>query len=211
MRRALLSPRKQPLQARSAVMVDVILEAAARVLQKSSLAGFNTNRVAEVAGISVGSLYQYFPNKTALVVALITREQAALADAMLAYVDARPQVPVSLAKRLAGLVDIAIAHQFGKASYAAALDHEEKRLPLQGVLGAAQQRIVSAVHTLLRQHANELPPRLPADAALDCLTITKALVDAEAARQPPNLPLLKRRVLRALMGYLVFTPASRAS
>ena len=56
--------------------MEAILAAAARVLARESLAGFNTNRVAEVAGVSVGSLYQYFPNKAALVAALIEREQA---------------------------------------------------------------------------------------------------------------------------------------
>jgi AcrR family transcriptional regulator len=52
-----------PSQLRSLATVQLILPAAARVLARESLAGFNTNRVAEVAGISVGSLYQYFPSK----------------------------------------------------------------------------------------------------------------------------------------------------
>jgi len=66
-------PRKEPRQARSAEMVNVILEAAARVLIREGWAGFTTNKVAAVAGVSVGSLYQYFPNKEALAVALKRR------------------------------------------------------------------------------------------------------------------------------------------
>jgi AcrR family transcriptional regulator len=65
-----LKARKAPRQARSLATVEVILAAAARVLSRESLAGFNTNRIAEVAGVSVGSLYQYFPNKDAILVAL---------------------------------------------------------------------------------------------------------------------------------------------
>ncbi|MFN5165613.1 MAG: TetR/AcrR family transcriptional regulator, partial [Pseudomonadota bacterium] len=76
-----LRPRKSPRQVRSADTVETILAAAARVLERESLAGFNTNRVAAVAGVSVGSLYQYFPNKSALIAALIDRQQTALADA----------------------------------------------------------------------------------------------------------------------------------
>ena len=72
-------------------MVETILQAAARVLHKESLAGFNTNRVAEVAGISVGSLYQYFPNKAALVVALLGHAHEELATSVEALVQSLPE------------------------------------------------------------------------------------------------------------------------
>jgi len=65
-RRPAISPRKTPRQARSAQLVADILEAAARVLVRNGAHGFTTARVAETAGISVGSLYQYFPNKEAI-------------------------------------------------------------------------------------------------------------------------------------------------
>lgn len=61
-----LSPRKQPQQRRSTQLVEAILEAAVRVLSRDGAAKFNTVRVAERAGVSVGSLYQYFPNKQAI-------------------------------------------------------------------------------------------------------------------------------------------------
>jgi AcrR family transcriptional regulator len=184
--------------------VDVILEAAARVLSRESLAGFNTNRVAEVAGISVGSLYQYFPNKAALVAVLIEREQRLLAEAVEQFAQASAGLP--LAPTLAGLIDIAIDHQFGRAAYAAALDHEERRLPLQAVLVAAQQRIVDAVHGVLKRHRLELAPPPSAHAAQDCLTITKAMVESAAQQNAPDLKALRRRVLQALQGYLLYRP-----
>ena len=65
-RRNNLEPRKKPRQERAREMDRVILEGAARVLEESGPGGFNTNRVAERAGVSVGSLYQYYPNKAAL-------------------------------------------------------------------------------------------------------------------------------------------------
>lgn len=68
-----LSPRKLPRQQRSAQMREDILEASLRVFEREGAARFTTTRVAEAAGISVGSLYQYFPNKQALVYALHAR------------------------------------------------------------------------------------------------------------------------------------------
>ncbi|MEO6951403.1 MAG: TetR/AcrR family transcriptional regulator [Polyangia bacterium] len=64
------TPRKVPKQARSARLVDAILQAAVRVLEKDGAAAFTTIRVAARAGVSVGSLYQYFPNKGSILVRL---------------------------------------------------------------------------------------------------------------------------------------------
>lgn len=61
-----ISSRKKPKQARSAELVSTILIAAAQVLEKEGAARFTTARVAERAGVSIGSLYQYFPNKAAI-------------------------------------------------------------------------------------------------------------------------------------------------
>jgi AcrR family transcriptional regulator len=73
-RRPVISPRKQPRQARSTRLVADILEAATRVLVREGARRFTTARVAERAGISVGSLYQYFPNKEAILFRLQAQE-----------------------------------------------------------------------------------------------------------------------------------------
>ena len=67
------NPRKSASQERSRSTVDALLEATARVLVKEGYDRASTNRIAEVAGVSIGSLYQYFPNKEALVAAVIDR------------------------------------------------------------------------------------------------------------------------------------------
>jgi AcrR family transcriptional regulator len=69
-----ISSRKQPKQARSAELVATILEAAVQVLAKQGAQRFTTARVAEKAGVSVGSLYQYFPNKAAILFRLQSNE-----------------------------------------------------------------------------------------------------------------------------------------
>ena len=73
-RTAQISSRKQPKQTRSAELVAVILEAAVQVLAKEGAQRFTTARVAEKAGVSVGSLYQYFPNKAAILFRLQSDE-----------------------------------------------------------------------------------------------------------------------------------------
>ena len=70
---SLLTQRKQPVQARSRRTVQVILEATAQVLVQLGYDGTTTGAVAERAGVSIGTLYQYFPNKEALVAELIDR------------------------------------------------------------------------------------------------------------------------------------------
>src|SRR5687768_10535409 len=71
MARLRTAPRKRPSQARSRRMVDVLVTATARVLVKWGYDRASTNRIAEAAGVSVGSVYQYFPSKESLVAALI--------------------------------------------------------------------------------------------------------------------------------------------
>ena len=69
-----ISSRKEPKQARSTGLVTAILEAAIQVLSKEGASRFTTARVAEKAGVSVGSVYQYFPNKAAILFRLQTDE-----------------------------------------------------------------------------------------------------------------------------------------
>lgn len=73
--------KKQPKQKRSMAIVDSILEASTRVLTQSKLSQMTTNKVAEIAGVSIGSLYDYFPNKNSIVVALMDQKmQSQLQD-----------------------------------------------------------------------------------------------------------------------------------
>jgi len=66
--------RRKPVQQRALDTIEVILEATAQILQKEGRAALNTNRIAERAGISIGTLYQYFPNKHALLVEIASRQ-----------------------------------------------------------------------------------------------------------------------------------------
>ncbi len=183
--------------------MEVILEAATRVLAKDSLAGFNTNRVAEVAGISIGSLYQYFPNKAALTAALIERTQSSLIDRVEAITS---QTASSLHAHVALLVAGGIDNQFGQSSLAAALDHEELRLQqdpvMAGLLANARRRLIALVMVMLAQHEDELKVPVNESTAADVLVIAKSLIEAQAAQNSQPSPDLAARVERAVLGYL---------
>lgn len=94
-----LSSRKVPAQARSAQMVADILEASIRVLRREGGARFTTIRVAAEAGISVGSLYQYFPNKAALLYRLQLAEWGQTAQLLTACLTDRSARPVDRLRR----------------------------------------------------------------------------------------------------------------
>jgi len=76
-----LSPRKRPQQLRSRVTIDTIFEATIQVLLANGLDRITTIQIADRAGVSVGSLYQYFPNKRALLAAVVKRHVGEVVDA----------------------------------------------------------------------------------------------------------------------------------
>lgn len=107
-------PRKFPRQPRSRVTVEAILDAAARILGERGWAGLTTNAAAEVAGVSIGSLYQYFPSKLALVEAVRRRHF----EEVLAALRSGADETLSRVERIAALADGMIAaHRRYPAAY----------------------------------------------------------------------------------------------
>ncbi len=99
-----LSPRKRPRQQRARLTVEAILEAAAQVFESEGYAVGTTNRIAERAGVSIGSLYQYFPNKDAILVALVERHVEEGVEAVGPLLLALPERQPPLREALTGLV-----------------------------------------------------------------------------------------------------------
>ncbi len=79
---AALKPRKNPVQARSTVTVEALHTAAIQVLTREGLSRCTTTRIAERAGMSVGSVYQYYPNRDALLSAVLETHLEGVADAI---------------------------------------------------------------------------------------------------------------------------------
>jgi AcrR family transcriptional regulator len=83
--------RRKPRQARAAATVEAIFEATARILHTRGGAGLNTNAIAELAGVSIGTLYQYFPDKSAILIALARQESEKASRAALASVEGKSE------------------------------------------------------------------------------------------------------------------------
>lgn len=139
-------PRKSPSQRRSADTVETIMEAAVRILRRDGYAGLTTRRVAEVAGVSVGSLYQYFPNRQAIVADLVRRRVVAFVAAVEATdVSGAP----SLRAALVAMIDAFLAEKRGSLWLSAVL---------QGAMGEVHGRQIVAER--LRAAAPPLAARL---------------------------------------------------
>ncbi|MGY3233812.1 AcrR family transcriptional regulator [Bradyrhizobium sp. USDA 4472] len=109
-RKAATKPRKKASQERSRATVDALVEATARILVREGFEKTSTNRIAEVAGVSVGSLYQYFPGKEALVAAVIDRHNEEIMALVRAALVEVAEMPIEKAVRR--LVTVAIeAHR----------------------------------------------------------------------------------------------------
>jgi AcrR family transcriptional regulator len=124
-----LKPRKQPVQARSEATVSALFEASIQVLLTAGYRKFTTTRVAERAGVSVGSLYQYFPNRQALITAVIERYLGGLRATIEHHcLELRG---CTLDQQVTGLVDAVIAAKWENIEVSRAL-HE----PLADIGGA---------------------------------------------------------------------------
>jgi AcrR family transcriptional regulator len=106
----LLKPRRKPSQERSRETVEAIVEAAAQVFERHGYSAGTTNRIAERAGVSIGSLYQYFPNKDAIVMELARRHIAEMGEvawpALEALVEHAPPLRDGLTAIVLGTVEL---------------------------------------------------------------------------------------------------------
>src|SRR4051794_19086778 len=114
-----VSSRKRPKQARSSELVAAILEAAVQVLAKEGAQRFTTARVAEKAGVSVGSLYQYFPNKAAILFRLQSDEWRQTTELLGGILEDVRRPPL---ERLRTLVHAFIRSECDEAAVRVALD-----------------------------------------------------------------------------------------
>ncbi|WP_249198696.1 TetR/AcrR family transcriptional regulator, partial [Gluconobacter cerinus] len=117
-----LELRKTARQMHATHTVEAIVEAAARIFEVKGFEGYTTNAIAQKAGVSIGSLYQYFPNKDAITLALIAREANLLeAEIMQASIIERWE------EALDAMVLAGVRHQLRRPVLARVLDVEEAR------------------------------------------------------------------------------------
>ncbi|RFP18377.1 MULTISPECIES: TetR family transcriptional regulator [unclassified Duganella] len=117
--KAPISSRRKPKQARSADLVSAILEAAIQVLAKEGVRRFTTTRVAERAGVSVGSVYQYFPNKASILFRLQADEWRETTDMLINILQDKQKPPL---ERLRILVHAFLRSECDEAEIRTALN-----------------------------------------------------------------------------------------
>ena len=179
-RSARISSRKQPKQARSTGLVAAILEAAVQVLAKEGAQRFTAARVAEKAGVSVGSLYQYFPNKAAILFRLQSDEWRQTAELLRGILeDVRRPPP----ERLRTLVHVFIRSECDEAAVRVALDDAA---PLYRDAPEAREAKASGHRTVQVFMREALPEAAEATRALagDLITTTLSAVGKHFSETP---------------------------
>lgn len=172
-RKPATKPRKQATQERSRATVDALVEATARILVKEGFDKASTNRIAETAGVSVGSLYQYFPSKESLVVAVIERHQQELMQVVSDVLAEVATLPMEKAVRK--LVAAAVAaHRVDPKLHRVLAE----QLPRTGRLENVEtfnREAYSLFHGYLKAHADEIRAIDLDLAAFVCVTSIEAL------------------------------------
>jgi AcrR family transcriptional regulator len=179
-RRAQISSRKQPKQARSAGLVAAVLEAAVQVLAKEGAQRFTTARVAEKAGVSVGSLYQYFPNKAAILFRLQSDEWQQTTGLLRVILEDDRKLPP---ERLRALVHAFIRSECDEAEIRLAL---ADAAPLYRDAPEAKKARASGVRTFQVFMREALPEASEATRALvgDLITTTLSQVGKHFSGSP---------------------------
>lgn len=192
-RKKQLQPRKRPAQARSAETVAVILAAAAHILERGGHGQYSTNAIARRAGVSIGSLYQYFPGKDAITIALIQQEGARVVGA----IEEASRID-NWQDALRAMIDVAARHQMARPALARILDVEEARLqPENGVA-----EIAAILETVLERGLNGAMPMDHHTLALDIVAIARGVADMAAEQENVSMDNLRHRLDCAVFGYL---------
>jgi AcrR family transcriptional regulator len=176
----LISSRKQPKQARSAGLVAAILDAAVQVLAKEGAQRFTTARVAEKAGVSVGSLYQYFPNKAAILFRLQSEEWRQTTELLRAILEDVQRSPL---ERLRAAVHAFIRSECDEAGMRVALNDSA---PLYRDAPEAREARVSGIRAVEVFMREALPDASEATRALasDLITTTLGEVGKHFSETP---------------------------
>jgi AcrR family transcriptional regulator len=191
-----LNPRKTPLQSRSRATCDAVLEAAARILETEGRQAFTTNHVAELAGISVGSLYQYFPGKEAIVAVLVRQLRQEMLNDFEEAVRQSEGANLTIAAR--ALVRAAVRHHLRRPALAQVLEREEMDLPLDEETMRLKQRLRELVVGVLAERGIEDAPM----AAFDLIAMCHGMVEAAVQSGERDFDHLCLRLDRAVLGYL---------
>lgn len=210
-KKARINPRKLPTQERSKQLVDSLLSATANILVRRGYEGLTTNRVADEAGVSVGSLYQYFPNKESLVEALIRRWSDGLMETIADhYLEVRNE---SIETAVDTMVRAALDSTRVDAKLHRILTQQIPNVNALPALELFNRRMSERVASWLELHREELEVE-DLHLAAEIVVMTLAGLSDYALIQRPELldsPSFVQHLSRLVLGYLAPTRASQLS
>jgi AcrR family transcriptional regulator len=197
-----LEPRKTPVQARSTVTVEAIYEATFQVLLAVGPDSLTTTRVAERAGVSVGTLYQYFPNKQSLLLSVLKKhlDQVAGAVELACRRNHGQQLSTMIESVVEAFVDAKMKrHDISMALYATAVGVQERAL-----VNKAGKRARAAMAAMLATAPNTKFADLPFTSLMLLSAMggaTRAVL--EAGSSPGTVRLLRKHLVLLCRGFLM--------
>lgn len=199
-----MNPRKSASQARSQATVDALLDATARILVREGYDRASTNRIAAVAGVSIGSLYQYFPNKESLVAALVARHNrqilALLSNAMMAV--ASLDLEPAMRELIRAMVD---AHRVDPELHRI-FDEQVPRMGQLAEIEVVKEETFAVVRAYLESRRSEIGVTDLDTATFICVTTVETLTHEIVIRPPASSRIeaidFVDEVTRLLVGYL---------
>ncbi|WP_030660057.1 TetR/AcrR family transcriptional regulator [Streptomyces rimosus] len=196
-----LAPRKQPRQARAEATRQRILAAAAHVFAEYGYAAGTTNRIAERARVSIGSLYQYYPNKDAILVELLIRHLDAGAAAAEERLDG--QLPDSLEETMRLFVRTSIDNHLDDPQLLRVMAEQGPRTPeLLDKVARHHRARVASVQALFERHPQVRVADTHVAARLAVATIELLVHQLLAAPDPVDITRFENELVAMLTGYL---------
>jgi AcrR family transcriptional regulator len=213
-----LGPRKEPLQGRSREMVDAILDGAVRAFMSATGAVYDpeeendkdktarspsVNRIAEIAGVSIGSLYQYFPGKTAIVAALVRRRMREIHERLLHVIE--ESSALSLEDAATRLVDTIFEMKVSNTRVDEVILREALRNALTAEAFALDAELVARFAAALERWKPKVREDLPGEIAAHMLFQGLRSVMVVGAIARPDLTSderMRREMRRLIVAYL---------
>jgi AcrR family transcriptional regulator len=206
--------RKAPRQARSRATIDVILDAAAHILGDRGWTGLTTNTVAEIAGVSIGSLYQYFPNKDSILVELVRLH----VESGVARIAARLTDPSSWPETLDGKVRLFVRatvdnHRDDPRLHRVLFEEAPRPPSLLAELHAIERTTVQAVEGLLADEPSVRRRDNPAVTAYLVVAAIESLTHRYVSSRPDDAPFdpFIDELVALVVGYLTSRPVQESS
>jgi AcrR family transcriptional regulator len=202
-------PRKTPVQARSTVTVEAIFEATIQVLLSHGAERLTTTRVAQRAGVSVGTLYQYYPNKQSLLFAVLENHLNRVAATVEAACESACHKP--LAEMIREMVEAFVDAKMERAEISMALYRVSTEIGGPALLKRINQRSRKAVETMLQTTRDiESPPdSFAVDMMLSAMAgAMRSLL--EAGPSPGTIRKAREQLVLLCQSYMAAATAKRA-